>query len=458
LGKQGNVAEVTLDEWLRFNPQVIYGCGGDQELAGKFFSQPGWKDVEAIRSGNVFYFPCELTCRASVHTGEFVSWLASTIYSEEFAETKNRVLEEKRVGTTLLDVPLEYVRSARVDESTIFDFPNKSLVVELREPMRVTSTLEGERAGILTVGNHYTSPPCWSVTHRLGLEACRNHIYKAIGKSKKNSCFLFTGADMANLSVRKSQFGDLSVYALVTAGVKGNAVRMSMDEGRFVEPGTINVILMANRKLMPRAMARAIISATEAKTAALQDLDVRSGPNPQRWQATGTGTDEVLVVEGRGGRIDNAGGHCKLGELVAKAVYEGVREAVYRQNGITAQRNVFRRLQERHVSPYGMLCECACFSNDGNLSRQVADLEGILLEPRYASFMESAFALSDAYERGLISELVAYRWWCHQVAEEIAGRKITGWKDWVTSEDIPVVVRISLNALLNGMKWRTSQE
>lgn len=360
--------------------------------------------------------------------------------------------------TKSIEVSLNYVRSARVDETTVFDFPNKTLIIEFREPMRVTSTLEGERGGILTVGNHYSPPPCWSITHRLGLETSRAHVYKAIGTSKKNSCFLFTGADMGNLSVQKAQFKDMTVYALVTAGVETNAVRMSVDQGLFYEPGTINVILMTNMKLSSRAMARGIISATEAKTAAMQDLDVRSSAGPQVSQATGTGTDEVLMVEGRGIGIDNAGGHSKLGELIARAVYDGVKEAVYRQNGITARRNIFRRLMERHIDPSGMLRECACFADKDDLSLRVAQLEGLLLQPRYASFMESAFALSDAYEKGLISELEAYHGWCRQVAEEIAGKRITEWKDPVASEDIPVVVRISLNALLNGIKWRTSQE
>jgi len=90
------------------------------------------------------------------------------------------------------------------------------------------------------------------------------------------------------------------VYALVTAGVKSNAVRMSADEGRFYEPGTINIILLPNMKLTLRAMARAIISATEAKTAALMDLDIRSSYSSSMHRATGTGTDNIIVVEGKG--------------------------------------------------------------------------------------------------------------------------------------------------------------
>ena len=457
LGKKGNAVEVTLEEWTRFDPQVIYGCGGDRELAEKFFSQPGWKDVDAVRMGRIAYFPCALTCRASVHTGEFVAWLASTVYEEQFAAEQNRVLPEKRVWAQPVEIALDYVRSARVDESTIFDFPNKTLVVEFKEPMRVTSTLEGERKGILAVGNHYTPPPCWSIMHRLGFDDCRNHIYKAIGKSKGNSCFLFTGADMGNLSMQKAQFKDMIVYALVTAGVEGNAVRMSVDEGRFYEPGTINVILMTNMKLSSRARTRAIISATEAKTAAMEDMDVRSSASPQRNQATGTGTDEVLVVEGKGTPIDNAGGHCKMGELIAKAVYDGVKEAVYRQNGIAARRNVFRRLQERHLDLQRLLEKSEGPVDQHKGRRDLAPFEELLLQPRFASFIEAAFALSDAYERGQIATLELIEWWCQNVADEIAGTRIKKRMDYITSSEVPIVMRMSLNALLNGLAAKEKQ-
>ena len=451
LGKTGGAVEVSLDEWLRFNAQVITVCNTDQNMTERLLAQPGWSDVEAIRSGAVLTFPCDLTCRASVHSGEFVAWLASNIYQEEFSNLKNLVLEEKRTEAKPVDLPLDYVRSARVEKSTIYDFSNKTLVIDFREPMRVISTLEGERTGILSVGNHYSPPPCWGIEHRLGLEGSRSHIYRVIGKSKKNSCFLFTGADMGNLAVRKAEFGDLAVYALVTAGVETNAVRMSRSEGRFIEPGTINVILMANARLTPRALARAIISATEAKTAALQDLDVRCGSAPERWQATGTGTDEVIVAEGRGRRVDNTGGHCKLGELMATAVYEGVKEAVHRQNGITTRRSVFRKLQERHLNAYELLAMCVCSAEQNGPRLHLARLEEILLQPRYAAFMEAAFALSDAYERGLVYDLEAYGTWCHSIAEEIAAKQIQGWRDWITSENVPVVIRMSVNALLNGM-------
>jgi len=458
LGKQGNVVEMTVEEWKRFNPQVVYGCGADRDTAAKFLSQPGWNEVEAVRKGKILSFPCDLTCRSSVRSADFVAWLASTVYDDAFAMARNRVLREKHIGTRPVELPLDYVRSARIVETTIFDFPNKTLLIEFIEPQRVTSTLEGERRGIRAVGNHYFPPPCWSVGHRLGFEQWKNHALQVIGSPPGTSCFLFTGADMQNLSVQKAQFKDLQVYALVTAGVEGNAMRMSADEGLFYEPGTVNVLLLTNMRLTPRAMSRAIITATEAKTAAMQDLDIRSAAGLRSLQATGTGTDEVLVVEGRGGRIDNTGGHCKMGELIAKAVYAGVRDAVERQNGITNHRNVFRRLRERNIDLHGLTRECgACSDRDisGNILGQ---MENLLLQPRFASFLESAFALSDAFERGQVEDPGVFKTYCIGVAQEIAGDRNVRWIDRKTSETIPPVVGMALDALLNGLLSKAERE
>jgi adenosylcobinamide amidohydrolase len=80
---------------------------------------------------------------------------------------------------------------------------------------------------------------------------------------------------------------------------------MGVDKGPWIERndkyeftlGTINVILLTNTKLSNGDMAAAIITATEAKTAALRHFDVRSTLTPKN-QATGTGTDDVVVISG----------------------------------------------------------------------------------------------------------------------------------------------------------------
>jgi len=185
VGKKGDIVVITKDEWMRFNPQVIYGCGGDRETARKFFNRPGWKDVEAVNNEKIFYFPCDLTCRASTNTGYFVSWLSSRIYAEEFSKKEEQVLEEKIFESRKLELDLDYIKDARISYSTIHDFPNKSLIIDFNEPLSVVSTLEGERKGIESVGNHYSPPPCWGIDHRSGLIGVRKRVYQVIGKSEE---------------------------------------------------------------------------------------------------------------------------------------------------------------------------------------------------------------------------------------------------------------------------------
>lgn len=258
---------------------------------------------------------------------------------------------------------------------------------------------------------------------------------------------------MDNLSVRTARFKDMTIYAVVTAGVRSNAVRMSRDTGNYYEPGTINILLLTNMQLSPRAMTRAIISATEAKTAALMDMDVRSAYRPGRYKATGTGTDNIIVVQGTGVRIDNAGGHTKMGELIATAVHAGVQEAVLMQNGLATPRNIFQRLAERHLSiqqiAAGAGCDCEGEKNDFS-----AAVEEVLLTPRYAAFVEAALAMSDAYENGLVTDLAPFELWCLEIAADIAGRRIETFDKRLPEDRAPVVLRTALDAVLNGVRSR----
>jgi iron complex transport system substrate-binding protein len=204
-------------------------------------------------------------------------------------------------------------------------------------------------------------------------------------------------------------------------------------------------------------MNRAVISATEAKTAALQDLDIRSKENPRLYGATGTGTDNIVVVSGTGRIIDNAGGHSKMGELIARAVYAGVQEAIARQNGIVVKRSVFQRLKERDISLFGLIsqneCECGFVKSD-----LLAPLEKALMDPKYSGFVASALALSDAVGSDLIGETSSFQDSCRMVAEEIAGKKIHRMINLVAYKDLPPALHSALNALLNGVYFRMIEE
>ena len=123
---------------------------------------------------------------------------------------------------------------------------------------------------------------------------------------------------------------------LATAGAKDNAMRTGVDVTRYVERngkcveaiGTVNLILLTNAALSEAAMARAIITATEAKTAAFQDLNVKSTFSPQ-LQATGTGTDNMIVVSGKMGKpLRMTTAHAKMSELIGFAVKAAVEQAL----------------------------------------------------------------------------------------------------------------------------------
>jgi len=453
LNQRGNVVPISVEDWQAFDPQMIYGCGGDRIVAAAYFDKKGWKDVSAVKNGFIRYFPCDLTCRCATHTGYFVSWLSSRIYADLYGDPAYQVTENRIEAKHELALPVPYVKKAAVVYSQIEDFDNKSLIVEMTGPMAMVSTLEGRRSGITTVGNHYASPPFWGIGHNRSVDDIRKRVYRVIGKSRDTTSFLFTGADMDNLSVQTETFKAMQVTAIVTAGVRSNALRMSKDTGRFYEPGTINILLLPGMKLTPRAMTRAIISATEAKTAALLDMDIRSSASPLRNRATGTGTDNIIVVEGTGTTITNAGGHTKMGELIAKAVHKGVQESVYRQNGMLPVRNVFQRLKERGISISGLVdrSACDCLPNDNTMARMT---ESVLLESRFAGFIHTAFALSDDYEKGLIPDLTAFEAACYEMAEAIAEQPIPGFKDLVAPDHLPAVIEMALNALLNGVYHR----
>ena len=453
LGKTGAVIPVTKQQWVKFNPQVIYGCDGDRSVAKKILNEPGWRDVDAVREGKMFFFPCDLTCRAATNTGYFVKWLSARIYQDYFATRKNQVLDERVFRSRDLLLPLPYIKDARILYSHILDFVNKTLVIEFKRPLALVSTLEGQRHGIRVVGNHYSPPPCWGIEHKWGLKRIRGRVYEVIHVDKSSSSFLFTGADMDNLAIEHVKFRDMEVYALVTAGVKSNAVRMSADPGRYYEPGTINIIILPNMRLTPRAMTRSIISATEGKTAALMDLDIRSSESPRLYQATGTGTDNIIVVQGSGIRIDNAGGHSKMGELIAKAVYKAVREAIAKQNGIIGNRNVFQRLKERRIDIFGLITVPPGARKIRKIDL-LGPVEEALLDPRYSSFIEAAFSLSDSYERGLVRDLTGFDTRCKNIAEEIAGRKIDHMLNLISYNALPTVMTMALNAVLNGVYVR----
>lgn len=171
-----------------------------------------------------------------------------------------------------------------------------------------------------------------------------------------------TAASMENVAVEVLKHKELTVTAIVTGGIETNGGRVG-DPADYYRPqekpvkyGTINIMLVLDCDLAPGTLARALVTCTEAKTAAIQEL--LEGSKYSQGLATGSGTDQTMIVCNAESELylDGAGKHSKLGELIGKAVIAAVKKALAKQSGLTPalQHNAFRRLKRFGVQPGGM--------------------------------------------------------------------------------------------------------
>ncbi len=249
-----------------------------------------------------------------------------------------REINEK-LGEKKIDLSLDGV-DAKVIYHIYRGFKLNTLLVSFGEKRRVLSTLDGFKK-VPYVANTYT-PLQLSMCTMKNYREFKQNFPLSLGIDSKSIAFLSTGVDMDQLAVCEQSYGNFKVCCLATAGAKGNALRTGVEVANHVEQpgyfvsavGTINLLLLTNSTLTGGAMARAIITATEAKTAALQDLNVRSTASPQ-YQATGTGTDNMIVVSGKVGKpLLLTSGHTKMGELIGYTTKTAVAEALKKHDGV----------------------------------------------------------------------------------------------------------------------------
>ena len=231
------------------------------------------------------------------------------------------------------------------------------LVVELLAPHRVLSTSAvggGQRDDVRFLVNHQSceaqgDQERYERISRMGLDAYHRTVCGEIGIDPDRTALMGTAANMAYAVHRSVAFEDLCVDAFTTAGVSGNAARAGdpaawaeTDDGwRKVSPyaGTINTILLLACPLTPSAHARAVMTMTEAKSAALAELAVPSRYAPVI--ATGTGTDQFCLaapLDPARKPKDSTSPHVKLGEIIGLAVMASVKEALCWQNGLEPSR------------------------------------------------------------------------------------------------------------------------
>lgn len=155
---------------------------------------------------------------------------------------------------------------------------------------------------------------------------------KTWGYPAEGTAGLLTAVQLRHAAVAEEHGGEFAVFCCATAGVS-NAARAGVRRTTFPAtwtPGTINLMLAVDGRMTPGAMVNAVITATEAKTAALGDLGVLDAETG--LAATGTTTDAVVL--GVSQRADwpllhsYAGTATDLGGTVGRLVYAAVSESL----------------------------------------------------------------------------------------------------------------------------------
>ncbi|MGO4106742.1 adenosylcobinamide amidohydrolase [Paenibacillus sp. YAF4_2] len=146
---------------------------------------------------------------------------------------------------------------------------------------------------------------------------------------------LLTAAKLTHASVAELEGDRFKLLCITTAGTR-NAARAGLPRETFsaYSAGTINTVLLIDGQMTESAMTNVVITYTEAKAAALQDLQLLDPENGQI--ATGTTTDAVVI--GVSGSMEYealhayAGTATTIGNAIGRLVYNTVYESCQTQH------------------------------------------------------------------------------------------------------------------------------
>ncbi len=236
----------------------------------------------------------------------------------------------------------------------------KSIVIPFNGKRKVLSTAHrngGYSEELKAVFNHDATQGA-GVACTLRADTYQEHmkiITEELGLDAEYTAGITTAAAMENVAIKTASYQDLSVTAIVTGGIEVNGGRVGdpttwhevNGKHHEIKPGTINIILYIDGNMPAEALTRALVTCTEAKTAAIQELML--GSMYSRGLATGSGTDgTILIANGEApDYYQFAGKHSKLGELIGLAVKPAVKEALFLQTGASPEQqfSILRRLQ-----------------------------------------------------------------------------------------------------------------
>jgi adenosylcobinamide amidohydrolase len=152
----------------------------------------------------------------------------------------------------------------------------------------------------------------------------------------ENFVGMVTAAAVDKFALASKKDGDLSVNVVATAvDPEGGTCSHAETAGETMAveemAGTINIMVVIDGNPTESCMVSTVITATEAKTAALWELDIKSRYSGD--VATGTITDAIIVAKtNRGAPIVYGGPASKLGQLVGYCTRKAVKEAIMKAN------------------------------------------------------------------------------------------------------------------------------
>lgn len=250
-------------------------------------------------------------------------------------------------------------------------FNNKSMIISFDSNRWVASTSPfngGTQDALRAVFNFDETPESggWCQMKAETYDAHLSIISQELGLDPNTTTGLSTTVTIANTVILQTEYHNKEIVVICTAGVDVNAARAGdpsgYDEATVtpdVHKGTINLLVHCDIDLPPGSLNRMIVTLTEAKSAALQELLVGSCYSEQL--ATGSGTDGIIVISNPVSELSlsNTGAHSKLGEIIGKLAKRAVKKALYEHTGLDALRqlNVYERLKRFNIEEMLLLVD-----------------------------------------------------------------------------------------------------
>lgn len=151
-----------------------------------------------------------------------------------------------------------------------------------------------------------------------------------LGFDPADSLVTYTSVNLNNRAFEIVHTKLFTLLVVVTAGV-AHAVDASLGREHLHEArsdvGTINTWVFIDGKLPDYTFVEAIVTATEAKTKALQDENIKD--QVTKTIATGNPTDQILLASTqRGSLLSSARSTSSLGSKIGEIVYQCIRKAL----------------------------------------------------------------------------------------------------------------------------------